>query len=126
LKFLPLLFTLATFNASAQEFVCSTPPGNNVVIAGYVTNPGVYSLPAATNNALTLLAAIAQAGGFATGAGHVAYVTRRDSDGIAHLIPISLRSNKSVAGVSLQAGDILLITDRVGTRIRGCFRADAQ
>ena len=88
------------------------PESGKIVVTGSVARPGVFPmLDSLSKN--TVSTVIAQAGGLAPFADHVAYILRVDDQGVTHTIPVPLWDiiNRRQPDMSLQAKDILQVPD---------------
>ena len=94
------------------------PEVGKIVVEGNVAKPGIYPVldPLSTN---TVMTAIAQAGGLAQFADHVAYIIRTDDQGNVHRIQVPLWDiqNRKKPDITLQARDTLQVPDSPKRRI---------
>jgi polysaccharide export outer membrane protein len=93
------------------------PEVGHIVVAGSVTQPGVYNV--LDNGGTTVTTSIAQAKGTIQYFSHVAYIYRPDEQGVQHEIKVDLGKilKRQAPDVPLQAKDILYVPDSSGRRI---------
>ena len=102
---------LSALPGLSQDQPRPTPQTNSIAVVGLVANPGVYSVPNDADRPLTVIDALARAGGLFPDADHRAFILRTSKDGIKHLIEVPLLEiiNRKQPDVTLQDGDILQI-----------------
>jgi polysaccharide export outer membrane protein len=93
------------------------PEVGHIVVAGSVTQPGVYNV--LDNGTTTVTTSIAQAKGTIQYFSHVAYIYRPDEQGVQHEIKVDLGKilTRKAPDVPLQPKDILYVPDSSGRRI---------
>jgi polysaccharide export outer membrane protein len=93
------------------------PEVGHIVVAGSVTQPGVYNV--LDSGGTTVQTSIAQAKGLVPYAAHKAFIYRPDEQGVQHEIPVNLWAilQRKSPDVQLQAKDVLYVPDSSGRRI---------